>query len=117
LNHQPIASINDHGFDSAPDTFSTAKRLCQIRTRQENDEFLATEACDQIPVPAELTKYGGNFYQNQVAYIVTMGVIDRFEMIDINGNNRQRLTEKVTTIIRAARLLAGFRAVAISNSP
>ena len=60
------------------------------RVRHHDDEFLAAEPADEIGAAHDAAHALGEMLQHLVAGVMAVGVVDRFEMVDVEHHQRQR---------------------------
>lgn len=65
------------------------------RVQNDDNELLAAEAADQIVGPKALAQQPGELLQNHVSRGVTVGVIDRLEMVQVENADKKLATVAV----------------------
>ena len=62
-----------------------------VRSREKNDELFATIAGDNVSGPVHVGADGmSDRAEAIIAYLMSVGVIEQFEMIDIEEKKRER---------------------------
>lgn len=75
---------------------SIAQALCPFsaiighRPRQDHHKLLAAKSAHNVAFPELVQQHRGNGLQRPVTSFVSMGVVEDFEMVDINNQQRQR---------------------------
>ena len=78
-------------FDVASQTFRCLFSLTDIGLWQQNAEFFSTIAADNVCVARCLANRLGDSAKNFVSHAVTVGVVDRLEMVNVDHVATQRL--------------------------
>lgn len=64
-------------------TFCHVQPGCEVGIGQQDDDFLATIAPDQISIPHTFFALQGELTQDLISGFMTVGIVDAFEVIDI----------------------------------
>src|SRR5258705_5416263 len=85
--------VDREGFagDRTAQPFGHHARDMQVRLRHHDHKFLTAIAAGQIDAADRLAHPHGEFAQYVVAGVVAVSVVDRFEKIDVEHHQRQRL--------------------------
>ncbi len=97
----PIETVTVSGPVRAPTLKGLAETLRHMRSAifgshfgigvgQHDDEFLAADSADHVDIADRLLEAGGELLQHAVADIMAVLVVHRFEVIDIERQQRQR---------------------------
>ena len=61
-----------------------------VHAIEHHHEFITTEAGNEVVLAGALTQTRGDFLQHRVAGRMAEGVVDRFEIVQIDHQQRQR---------------------------
>jgi hypothetical protein len=86
-------------------------RSVQGRVRQEGDEFLATPTTGEVGCTQAFRHARRHFAQNFVTDAVTVVIVDEFEMIQIEYQDRQRFAVSARLFERTLRLCIEMAAI------
>ena len=75
-------------FNSGADRLCSEFRMAQIRVRQKSDEFFTSEPCGEPIRLCALPKNIADLADNAVAGVMTEGIVDGFEPVDIGHQDR-----------------------------
>lgn len=78
-------------FDALPHMFGQDQAVFQPRGRADDHEFLSAPAPGFVGVAHVPSKDPADLFQDMVPGIVTVGVVDVLEMVDIEENDGKRL--------------------------
>ncbi|MNT64738.1 hypothetical protein D3C72_2026620 [compost metagenome] len=73
-----------------PNTFRHASRLLRCRTRQHNAELLTAHAPCHIAISQRVLNQPGRVGQHFVPRLMTKSIVNAFEMVEIELNDRER---------------------------
>ncbi|MNO91442.1 hypothetical protein D3C76_829850 [compost metagenome] len=90
------------------------QRLPQRGLRQHDDELVAAPARQQVQFAQAGAQAFGHPDQRRIATGVTVAVIDRFEIIHVHGDQRQRLAEALGAL--ALPLQRALQPVTVGNT-
>ena len=73
-----------------PQAFRQDERAVDARFRQQQNEFFTAQPCDPVDlVTGDLKADIGKFLEHDIADIMALGVVDKFEVIKIaNGEGK-----------------------------
>lgn len=77
------------GYERAQ-LFPDCGELLRVRLRQDDQKLLPAPAAEDVVGADTVSDPVRDFAQNGVADIVSVGVVDRFEMVDIEHDDRKR---------------------------
>src|SRR6202035_6197899 len=82
--------VNDSGtFERLAHAFGGDHAFLQ-RARQQRRELLAADTPRQVRYPQRVDHNGGEQFQDLVARGMTEAVVDRFEVVDVEDQRRDR---------------------------
>ena len=59
------------------------------RVGRDNEEFLAADAAENVVFPQAVFYTEGDHFEHEITEKVAMGVVDQFEVVDVEHNERQ----------------------------
>ncbi len=81
------AAVKDNIPEFLTEYFQCGSRFISVHLWKDQQKFLASPAGDERIGRQLFPKGVGNGFQNNITYIVAVGVIDMFEMVDITQTN------------------------------
>src|SRR4051812_15419149 len=77
-------------FDCAPNFLADVEGPVCVCFRQHDDELFSTIACSEVRTSRQLRGDGaGDGYKNVVSFLMAIGVVVKFKVIDIDEQNRK----------------------------
>ena len=93
------------------DALRSGCSCCFIGIFEQQGEFIAPKARKYGVGPGRSCEANGHFFQQVVARSVPYGIIDNFEVVNVDKGNRKLGASGATTLERIAQAIAKYGAV------